>query len=144
MRKMKKHSGFTLVELMIVIAIAGILAAMAYPSYSRSVMKSHRADGRIALSEAAARQERLYQENLSYDNTLSKLVTNADGVSSPEGYYTLAVTLDTSAACKSGSKFRCFSITATAVGTQAADTECATLTINHLDNKTSTGGGECW
>ena len=134
--------GFTLIELMIVIAIIGIIAAVGYPSYLESVKKSRRADGRIAVTEAGARQERLYSETLSYvaNSDITKLVTNADGVSSPEGYYTIAVS---NAGC-SGPPYNCFTVTATATGVQASDSECATLSINNLGQKTSTGGGRCW
>tara|TARA_R110001592_G_scaffold52511_6_gene160660 strand:+ start:9295 stop:9717 length:423 start_codon:yes stop_codon:yes gene_type:complete len=139
---MRTNRGFTLIELMIVIAIIGIIAAVGYPSYLESVEKSRRSDGRIAVSEAAARQERLFSETLSYvtNSELTKLITNADGVSSPEGHYTMSVT---NTGC-SGPPYNCFTVTATAVGVQAADTDCATLSINNFGQKTSTGGGECW
>ncbi|MFT6030172.1 MAG: type IV pilus assembly protein PilE, partial [Oleiphilaceae bacterium] len=58
----------------------------------------------------------------------------------PEGYYTLSVT---NAGC-SGPPFSCFTVTATAIGVQAADTDCATLSVNNLGQKMSTGGGKCW
>jgi type IV pilus assembly protein PilE len=139
---MRTNRGFTLIELMIVVAIIGIIAAIGYPSYTDSVEKSRRSDARIAVSEAAVRQERLFSETLSYvtNTDLTRLLTNADGTSSPEGYYTLSVT---NAGC-SGPPFSCFTVTATAIGVQAADTDCATLSINNLGQKLSTGGGNCW
>jgi type IV pilus assembly protein PilE len=143
------NQGFSLMELLIVIAIVGILAAVAYPSYTDSVRKSNRADARIALTEAAARQEREFSQSGSYvSNTdRDKLVTNPDGESSPEGYYEITVdnTTSTSGCSVAGAApFSCFLITATAKGTQSNDTACATLTLNHLGQKGSTGGGECW
>lgn len=139
------NRGFSLIELMIVLAIIGIIAAVGYPSYIDSVENSRRSDARIAVSEASVRQERLFSETLSYvtSSDLSRLVTNPDGVSSPEGYYTMSVT-NNGTGCSGVSPFNCFTITATAKGVQANDTDCATLSINHLGQKTSTGGGRCW
>ena len=140
---MRRNKGFTLIELMIVLAIVSILAALAYPSYQDSIIKSCRTDGRIALTEAAARQERIYSETLSYlDNSgLSRLVTNANGANSPDGCYSISVANPSCA----GPPYDCFTVTATAIGRQAKDTECATLSINNLGQKTSTGGGtSCW
>ena len=143
----KYNHGFTLLELMVTVAIVGILASIAYPSYTESVRKTHRADGRIALTEAAARQERLYSETNSYvrNSDLNKLVTNSDGKSSPESYYTLVVSIPSlPSTCTVGTVYKCFSITATAVAPQDKDTACATLTLDYLGNRTSTGGGDCW
>lgn len=141
---MKQIKGFTLIELMIVIAIVAILAAIGYPSYQNSVLRSNRADARVALQEAAARQERFYAEGNSYSNDVSKLVTNADGSSSPEGKYTVSVSVSCSRTISGTTYYSCFDLTATAKGTQAKDTECATLTLAHTGKKGSTGGGTCW
>lgn len=143
------QQGFTLIELLVVIAIIGIIAAIAYPSYTESVLKSKRSDARIALTEAATRQEREFAQSGSYvaNSDRDKLISNADGKSSPEGFYEITVDNTTSVAgcaTSGAAPFSCYILTATAVGTQANDTACATLTLNHLGQKGSTGGGDCW
>jgi type IV pilus assembly protein PilE len=70
--KNRNSGGFTLIEVMIVVAIVGILAAVAYPSYTDSVLKGRRAEGRAALAELLQQQERyMTQRNvyLSFTNT---------------------------------------------------------------------------
>lgn len=62
----RSESGFTLIELMITVAIIGILAAIAYPSYQDSVVKGRRAEGRTALLNLLQQQERYYTQNGSY------------------------------------------------------------------------------
>ena len=59
----RKQKGFTLIELMIVVAIVSILAAVAFPSYQQHVLRGNRAEGRTALLDAAARLERYYSDN---------------------------------------------------------------------------------
>ena len=60
---MKKTAGFTLIEMMIVVAIIGILAAIAYPSYQEYVLRGNRSEGQALLNDAAARQERYFAQN---------------------------------------------------------------------------------
>lgn len=136
-----RASGFSLIELMVVIGIISIISLIAYPSYIESGKKSKRSDAKIALTEAAARQERIYTQTGAYasNSDVAKLVTNTDGQSSPEGYY--KITVDTTACSDDGS---CFLMVATAQNGQASDTACATLSLSHLGQKTSTGGGDCW
>lgn len=64
---MKKSRGFTLIELMIVVAVIAILAAIAYPSYQESISKSRRSDAQAALQGLAQAMERFYTSNGTYD-----------------------------------------------------------------------------
>ncbi len=64
----KRQTGFTLIELMIAVAIVGILAAIAVPSYQESVMKSRRTDAKGALMSLANAMERHFTENNTYCN----------------------------------------------------------------------------
>ena len=63
---LKRQRGFTLIELMITVAVIAILAAIAYPSYQDSIRKSRRTDAKNALTQAAANMERYYTEKNTY------------------------------------------------------------------------------
>lgn len=135
---MKKIAGFTLIELMITVAIVGILAAIAYPSYLNQVRQSRRADAQSALLQAANRQERFYTTQYTYANNLGDLGMPAE---TENEAYTLAV--------DSGDGDG-FAISANAQGDQTND-DCATLTINERGEKTANGTGadtatsqQCW
>ncbi len=124
----KNNKGFTLVELMIVIAILGILGSVAYPSYLSHVKKANRADGIDSLLALAGRMEEYYMNNDTY---VDATVTN---VNSSDGLYTLSITTATAFA---------YTITATPVG---GDSYCGNLTLNSLGVKGTSAGtvADCW
>ena len=121
-----KLSGFTLIELMITVAILAIIAAVAIPSYTSYVDRGKRAEARAALLDIAARQERHYSNNREYADQLSKL--KMSGTKSENGYYTLSVTLPR------GSNNQDFDATATPSGW--TDDKCGVLGIDETGAKT--------
>lgn len=143
---MIKSKGFTLIELMITIAIIGIIGAVAYPSYVDSVRKTKRSDARITLTEMAATQERLFTENNSYTNAVSDL----GGSSSNDSYYAITVAnTGCTQTVNSKALYSCFALTATAVGDQLKDTDCKSFTLNHLGQETAKNSSnaantDCW
>lgn len=127
----RKQAGFTLIEMMIVVAIVGILAAIAYPSYMDSVRKSNRADAKAALNDAAQQMQRCYTLNSKFKDCGDNIAT-----SSPEGFYKISVE-DTDTT---------FTVKAEPDGKpQSGDTDCKTLTLNHLGQKTpNPDPNHCW
>lgn len=130
-----KRNGFTLIELMITVAIIGILAAIAYPSYQQYVISSARAEAMTALLDAASKQEQFYSDNRQYTTSMANLGVNT---ATESGLYTLSATVNGQS----------FVITATpASGVALQDGECTTLTINEVGVKGATGSGgvnTCW
>lgn len=86
--------GFTLIELMITVVVAGILAAIAIPSYQTYMMKSRREDARTTLAAMVQAQERYRSNNASYSSSASFLLSGAASAaaSSYKGHYDMSVT----------------------------------------------------
>lgn len=133
--------GFTLVEILITLAIIGIITAIALPAYQDSQLRAGRADGKNALMQVASDQERYYSNNFAYLAKATPLATvPATTLVSRDGHYNVTV-----AACSGSTITNCFIATATPVGTQANDS-CGNLTINSLGVRTASGGSvdDCW
>ncbi len=112
--------GFSLIELLIAVALVGILAGIAYPAYTSHVQRAHRAEARAVLLEAAQYMERYYSAKTSYASASlpDRLSRSPAGSTAADARYTLAVTADATS----------FTLTATP---NKAD-GCGALTINQL------------
>ena len=141
----RRTSGFTLIEVMIVVAIVGILAAIAYPSYQESVRKSRRAEAKAALVNAAQQLERLYTQNNSYAAaTIGDLATNTirDHVPAdrPHANATYLIALNPAPTATT------YTLTATRAGAQASDMTCGDYTLTNTGVKSVSAGtvASCW
>ena len=91
MNRVARQQGITLIELVIVVAILGILAAIGYPAYQEQVLRGRRAEAKTLLTEAQARQERYTFGNADYAGSLTELGYGKGTVASESGYYELSV-----------------------------------------------------
>lgn len=131
--------GFTLIELMVTVAIVAILATIASAAYTSQVQKSRRTDARSALLDLAGREEKLFSTTNAYSATATDLGYAAFPIAVGSGYYNLSVAVANPPVT--------YVITATAIGTQVNDTQCSTLSVNQLGVQFSTGTGTaatCW
>lgn len=133
---MKRSYGITLLEMVIVVAIIGILGAIAYPSYQERALRAKRTDAKAALINIAGQQERFFLKNNAFTSDLADL-----GVETTQNeFYSLSL-LNVSDST--------FTAKAEAEGGQANDTKCGTLSIDQLGRKSASDGTndtskECW
>jgi len=142
---MRRTRGFTLIELMIVVAIIAILAAIAVPWWGRYTYRARRADAQKMLVHVAQAEERFYTDYNHYPLTASSLGYANDAPTSENGYYTLSLALPAATSTGQG-----YTATATPQGAQADD-KCGKLSIDSTGQKSpdptdtsANSNGRCW
>jgi type IV pilus assembly protein PilE len=144
-RPRRRVAGFSLIELMVTVAVAATLAAIVIPTYQSQIRKSRRTEARTAVMDLATREERYYSVNNDYSSSALQLGYGAadaqiNTMSVGAGYYTVTVVANGALPPAPAT----FTITATAVGTQAKDTGCLTFTVDDKGTQTSAPAADCW
>lgn len=146
---MKAQNGFTLIELMITVAIVGILAAIAYPSYTQYVIKSNRAAAQGFMLAVASKQEQYMLDARNYATDMPTLGYPAAAIPTEvSDNYVVTVTADNDAT--DGTPLPTYTVKATPTDTHkqlSLDTKCGTLTLDQAGTKGVSGSGtvaECW
>ncbi len=132
MKKQPNSYGFTLIELMITVATIGILASIAYPSYTDFITRSNRSEGQRELLRYANLQEQVYVDSRSYAANMKGLGKSTVTIKTNSENYIISVSDQTATT---------FTLKAEAQNNQTSDTGCSTLTVDEIGTKTPT---ICW
>ncbi len=130
--------GFTLIELMMTVAVVAILAAVAYPSYRNQLLRSHRVEAKSALLQMQVAQEKYFLQNNAYGSLTALGLSAGTSYDTPNGYYRITVTLPATPPNTT------YTAQATALGGQTSDTACATFTIDNMGATTPSPSTGCW
>lgn len=136
----KRQAGVTLMELLTVMVVVAILAAIAIPSYRRYVMRANRTDAKTAILAMAGELERCYTRFNTYADADTNCSLTLTGVSSSNGDYKVSA---------SNLSATTFTITAVPQGGQAKDTQCGSFSLDQANERKVTGTlsadpGQCW
>lgn len=125
---MRNSVGFTLIEVLVTVAIVAILAAIAIPNYSQYVQKTRRTDAQEKLLDMAAQQERWFFNNNQYTDNAA----NVGAAASKDGYYAVTITV-------TGTPPTQYSLSAKPVSTrsQSSDSKCAEFIIDNTGRPTA-------
>jgi len=143
-----KQTGFTLMELMIVVAIVGIISAVAYPAYTQFIVKSKRTAGSSMLLQIADSQQQFFMDNKQFATKFSSLgyasddmMINDEGqiVSASDSKRTYKIAL-------SGAAATAYTVEAVPqLGQASKDSHCGTITLTSAGVKGQSGSGDnCW
>lgn len=136
-----RRAGFTLIELMIVVAIVAIIAAVALPSYTEHLRKARRGDVQSFMAEVVARQQHYLIDRRAYATSITAATSDGGlGMTVPanvSAYYTVTVDADNAV------RPPIFTVTAARTGSQLSD-PCGNLSITNTGARSRTGTGSCW